>query len=289
MISNPKSQTQNPKLIPLLSMKKKTIYRWLKIIIIVYCGIGIALYYLQQKFLFHPEKLSSAYMYQFKAPFEEVNIPINNTDTVNMVKFFPADSVRRGVVIYFHGNRDNIERYAKFAGNFTKHGYEVWMEDYPGFGKTTGERTEKKMYEQALQVQKMAASKYGKDSVIIYGKSFGTGIAAYVASQTDNRRIILETPYYSIPSLFSCYAPIYPTTAMAEYKIPSNEYLVQVKYPITIFHGTDDGVIPYRNASKLKAVIKPTDEFITIEKGTHHNLNDFDLYHQKLDSLLNLR
>ena len=145
------------------------------------------------------------------------------------------------------------------------------------------------MYEQGLQIQKMAASKYGKDSIIIYGKSFGTGIAAYVASESNNKRLILETPYYSIPSLFSCYAPIYPTNKMSTYKIPVNKFLGDVHYPITIFHGTDDGVIPYRNAARLKTVLKPTDEFITIEKGTHHNLNNFDLFKQKLDSLLNLR
>lgn len=255
----------------------------------LYCGIGIVLYYLQDKLLFHPEKLSEAYVYHFKVPFEEVNIPFNDTDTVNMIKFFPADSVRSGVVIYYHGNMDNIERYAKYADNFTKHGYEVWMEDYPGFGKTTGDRTEQKMYGQALQVQKMAAAKFGKDSIVIYGKSLGTGIAAYVASQSDNKRLILETPYYSIPSLFSCYAPIYPTSKMANYKIPTNEFLVDIKYSITIFHGTEDGVIPYRNAARLKEVLKPIDEFITIEKGTHHNLAEFNLYKQKLDSLLNLR
>jgi len=181
---------------------------------------------------------------------------MNNTDTVNMIRFFPADSIRRGVVVYFHGNRENIERYAKFANNFTKHGYEVWMEDYPGFGKTTGERTEKKMYEQALQVQKMAAAKYGKDSIIIYGKSLGTGIAAYAASQSNNKRLILETPYYSISSLFSCYAPIYPTGKMSNYKIPANEFLADVNYPVSIFHGTDDGVIPYRNAARLKKILK---------------------------------
>jgi alpha-beta hydrolase superfamily lysophospholipase len=270
-------------------MNRKIIYRWLKIIILIYSSIGIILYYLQERFLFHPEKLSNAYVYHFKVPFEEVNIPMNEKDTVNMIKFFPADSLRRGVVVYFHGNRQNIERYAKFASNFTKHGYEVWMEDYPGFGKSTGERTEKKMYEQALQIQKMAASKYGKDSIIIYGKSFGTGIASYVASQSDNKRLILETPYYSIPSLFACYAPIYPTGKMSNYKIPVNEFLADVKYPVTIFHGTDDGVIPYRNANRLKSVLKTTDEFIKVEKGTHHNLNDFDEVKQKLDSLLNLR
>ena len=270
-------------------MNRKKIFRLLKIVILIYSVIGIALFYLQENFLFHPEKLSNAYVYHFKVPFEEVNITMNETDTVNMIRFFPADSVRRGVVVYFHGNRENIERYAKFANNFTKHGYEVWMGDYPGFGKTTGERTEKKMYEQALQIQKMAAAKYGKDSIIIYGKSLGTGIAAYVASQSNNKRVILETPYYSIPSLFSCYAPIYPNSKMSTYKIPANEYLAEVNYPITIFHGTDDGVIPYRNAARLKKLLKPGDEFITIEKGTHHNLNDFDLFKTKLDSLLNLR
>jgi pimeloyl-ACP methyl ester carboxylesterase len=270
-------------------MNRKRIFRWLRIIVLIYCIIGIALYYLQERFLFHPEKLSNAYVYHFDVPFEEVNIPINETDTVNMIKFFPKDSVRKGVVIYYHGNRQNIERYAKFAGNFTKHGYEVWMEDYPGFGKSTGERTEKKMYEQAMQVQKMAAAKYGKDSIIIYGKSLGTGIAAYVASQSNNKRLILETPYYSIPSLFICYAPIYPNSKMCTYKIPTNEFLADVNYPVTIFHGTDDWEIPYRNAVRLKKVLKPGDEFITIDKGIHNNLNDFPLFHQKLDSLLNLR
>ncbi len=270
-------------------MNKRRIFSWLKIIIILYSIIGIALFYLQEKFLFHPEKLSNAYVYHFKVPFEEINIPFNDTDTMNMIKFFPGDSVRKGVVLYFHGNKENIERYAKFANSFTSQGYEVWMEDYPGFGKSTGERTEKKMYQQALQVQKMAIGTYGQDSIIIFGKSFGTGIAAYVAAQTNNQRLILETPYYSIPSLFSCYAPIYPTAAMSNYKMPVYSYVQGVKYPVHIFHGTDDGVIPYRNAVRLKQVLKSTDEFITIEKGTHNDLNQSALYKQKLDSILNLR
>ena len=267
-------------------MKRKLIFRWLKVIIILYSAIGIALYYLQEKFLFHPEKLSAAYVYHFDVPFEEINIPFNATDTVNMVKFFPKDSVPKGVVLYFHGNKENIERYSRFAANFTAKGYEVWMEDYPGFGKSVGERSEKKLFEEALQVQKMARSKFNSDQIILYGKSFGTGIAAYVASMTNCKRLILESPYYSIPALYDCYAPIYPTTAMANYKIPTNEFLQEVKYPVTIFHGTDDGVIPYTCAARLKKILKPADEFITVEKGNHHNLNDFKLFHVKLDSLL---
>lgn len=270
-------------------MHFKRIFRWLKVIILIYCSIGILLYVLQEKFLFHPEKLKPGYRFTFNSRFEEVNIPMNETDTVNLVKFFPEDSMSRGVVVYFHGNRQHIERYARFAANFTKQGYEVWMQDYPGYGKSTGKLTEKKLYAQALQVQKMAASTFGKDSIIIYGKSLGTGIAAYVASATNNKRLILETPYYSIPTLFSCYAPIYPANRMSTFKIPVHEFLSDVDYPVSIFHGTRDGVIPYRNAVRLKGVLKANDEFITIERGTHQNLNDFPLFRHKLDSLLDLR
>lgn len=270
-------------------MKRKIIFRWIKIIVLVYCVIGIALYYLQLNFLFHPEQLARDYEYKFDTPFEEVNIPFNETDTMNMVKFFPKDAVRNGVVLYYHGNKQNIGRYAKFVNIFIKNGYEVWMEDYPGYGKSTGERTEKKLYEQAMQVYKMAAGKYKSDSIILYGKSLGTGIASYVASQTNCQQLILETPYYSIPDLFGCYAFIYPTERMSTYKIPANEYLQEVKYPITIFHGTNDGVVPYRCAAKLKSVLKQADEFVTIKNGTHHNLYEFEEYQKKMDSLLHLQ
>ena len=267
---------------------KKKILRWTKIFVLFYCIVGIALYYLQDYFLFHPTVLPRNYQYHFNVPFSEVEIPFNKTDTLNMVKFTPVDSVRKGVVIYFHGNRENINRFAKFSTNFTKLGYEVWMADYPGYGKSVGNRTEKILYQQSIQLYKMAASKYAKDSIVIYGKSFGTGIAAYLAAEYDCKQLILETPYYSIPDLLGAYTLIYPIQRMSKYKIPTYQYLEDIKVPITIFHGTDDWVIPYSCAEKLKEVLKTTDQFVTIEKGSHNDLNDFPLYHQKLDSLLKL-
>ena len=264
---------------------KLLIFRWLKIIIIIYCTIGIALYYLQEKFLFHPTSLPFGYKYAFSDSFKEINIDINKNDVLNLVEFYPRDSIKKGMVLYLHGNRENINHYAAFASNFTRHGFEVLMPDYPGFGKTTGELTEKKLYELAELSYKLAHSKYSADSIIIYGKSLGTGLAAQLASRVDCKRLILETPYFSIPDLFSVYAPIYPTRTMAHFKIPTYEYLAKVNAPVTIFHGTNDGVISYSHASKLKNVLKKGDEFVTIEKGTHNNLNEFAEFHRSLDSL----
>ena len=267
-------------------MNKKKLFKWLQIAIIVYCLIGITLYYLQEKILFHPKTLSSDHKFSFQLPFEEISIPFNSEDTMSMIKFFPKDSVRKGVVLYYHGNKDNVEHYAEYADNFTGNGYEVWMEDYPGYGKSRGERTEQKIYEQALQVRKMAGAKYGNDSIIIYGKSLGSGIASFVASRTANRKLILETPYYSVPDLFNSYTYIYPASYMSTYKFPTYKYLQDVTEPVTILQGTSDWIVPYRCAVKLKKVLKPGDEFIVLNGGSHNDLDSFKRFHVVLDSLL---
>ncbi len=269
-----------------MAINKRKIFRWLKVFIIVYCGIGIAIYYLQDKILFHPEPLARSHIFKFNVPFEEVDVPLNKEDTMNMVKFLPGTRQPRGVVIYFHGNKENLERYAPFADVFTKNGYEVWMPDYPGFGKSTGKLTEEKLYAQAMQVQKLAMTRYHSDSIIIYGKSLGSGIAAYASVGSRNKLLILETPYSSIPDIFGCYAFMYPVNRMITYKIPAKEYLPDIHVPVMIFAAADDWVIPYRCASKLKKFLKPGDRFLTIPGTGHNSLNKHQQYYRAIDSLL---
>ncbi len=271
-----------------MQQRYRKIFRWIKVTVLLYALAGIMLYYGQEYLLFHPVTVSRQVPWHFDQPFEELDIPFNRTDTLNLVKFFPADTVSRGVVLFFHGNRENIGRYARFAPLYTRHGYEVWMPDYPGYGKSTGERSEMLLYRQADQLYKMAAGKFQSDGIIIVGKSLGTGLAAYLASVHPARWLMLETPYCSIPDLFSCFIPIYPAERMANYRFPVNEFLPGVKCPVTLFMGTDDWVTPYRCSRKLQSLLKPGDTCITLEGGTHHNLNTFAVFRRHLDSMLAL-
>ena len=144
------------------------------------------------------------------------------------------------------------------------------------------------MYEEALQVYQLARVKYKPEQIILYGRSMGTGIAAQLASVRDCRKLILETPYYSFTSITRILFWMYPVDALLHFKMRTHEYLPKVMAPVTIFHGTSDGVIPYFNASRLKGFLKPADEFITIEGGSHNNLNSYPEMQKKLDSLLRL-
>jgi uncharacterized protein len=267
-------------------LKKKIIIRWIKIIVLLYCVAGLVLYYMQDKILFRPEALPADHAYNFTQPHQEVNIPYDPTSNINIIQFKPATQPPKGVVLYFHGNRKNISWYANYADSFTRRGYEVWMPDYPGYGKSTGEFTEQRLYDWALQTYKLARVRFNPDSIIIYGKSLGTGIAAQLASVRDCKYLLLETPYYDFPSVIGQYAPVYPLGSMIRYKIPTYKYLKSVTAPVIVFHGTSDGVIRHSNGKKLQPFLKPGDQFISIEGGSHNDLTTYDVYKAKIDSLL---
>jgi alpha-beta hydrolase superfamily lysophospholipase len=256
-----------------------------RVILIAYILIGIALYFAQTLFLFHPKKLAADYKFSFSMPFREVDVNVTDEKNVSIVQFTLPDSLRKGIVLYFHGNRGNINRYARFAPAFTRQGWEVWMIDYPGYGKSRGARTETALHEDALLLYQMAHARVSADSIILYGKSLGTGIASKLAMVRGCRRLILETPYASMASMARHYLPIYPSSPFLKFDLATIDYLEWVKAPVCIFHGTRDRVVPYSQSKKIKRAHEKV-ELITVPKGRHNNLSEYPLYRQKLDSLL---
>lgn len=267
------------------SSSKKKLIRVAKIAFAFYALAGIAVYHLQEKFMFHPTPLEANAAFSFPDLHKEVNIQVDASTNYNLVQFTTPDTPK-GVVLYFHGNMENVNHYAAAAKNFTSNGYEIWMIDYPGFGKSSGELTEETMYQQALEVYKMSRKQFEPSEIIIYGRSIGSGVAAQLASIRDCKRLVLETPYYSLTTLASRFLWMYPMEAMSKFKLPTFQYLSKVTAPVTIFHGTEDGVIPYRHAEKLKEVLKKNDAFITIKGGSHNDLISFPIFQQNLRALL---
>lgn len=267
-------------------MKKKSLLRFIKISLLLYGIIGIAIYYLQDYLILRPVKLARSYRFKIDMPFKEVNIPYDQKTNINILQFTPAVSKPKGVVLYFHGNRTNILRYTRFVPYFTRSDYEVWMIDYPGYGKSTGKFSEELVYDWSSIMYKLARARFSTDRIIIYGKSLGTGIAAHLASVRNCQYLILETPYYSLPAVVGFYAPIYPVERLIHHEFPTYKYLPAVSDPIIMIHGTSDWVVPYSNSLKLKPLLKKTDELITIPGGAHNDLYRFPEVPRVLDSLL---
>lgn len=237
-------------------MSKKIIFRWVKVALLLYAVIGIAWYYAQDRLVLHPVSMPRDKAFAFHQPIIELNLPYDAGTSLNILEFKatdrPVDSPAKGIVLYFHGSKgDNASNAADVFG-FTAHGYEAWLMDYPGFGKSTGVFTEQDVYKYALVFYKLARSRWQPMQVVICGKGLGTGIAAQLASVRDCRQLILEDPYYSVISEFRRWLFLYPVGSMLHYHFPTYQYLPDVTAPITIFDGD----------SRLRRLLKPGDRYI---------------------------
>lgn len=252
-----------------------------------YILLMIATYYLQDLFYFHPELLPQDFIFEskYEIPFKEEFIIAEDGSQINGLLYQIKDS--KGVVCYFKGNTRSIKGWGKFAKDFVSKGYDLFMFDYPGFGKSIGNRSETKLYEYSLLAYDWLAHQYPEEQMIVYGRSFGSGFAAYVASQRKPHMLILDSPYYSFKRLASYYAFFLPLKWLAKYHMPVHHFLKQVDCPTYILHGNKDRLIPYKFGKMLRDKFPEKVELLTIHGGRHNNLPQFAEYHKFLYNLLN--
>lgn len=255
-------------------------------LLFVYLLGAILLYLFQEKFIFLDGGLPDDYVYQFDTDFEEVFLDGHEGGKLNALHF--KSTSPKGVLLYFHGNQGNLTRWGGVAEDFVGLGYDVIVMDYRGYGKSTGNRSMEILLQDAELFYQRALESYNEDQITLYGRSLGTGIASWLAGKHSPKRLILETPYYSLASVAQRFYPIYPSKLALRYNFRSYQYLKTANCPIYIFHGTEDEVVPYKSGKRLyESLPKESAQLITIEGGKHKNLSEFKEFLSGIGRVLN--
>ena len=256
-------------------------------IIILYIIISVALYYLQDYALFKPEKLPEDFQFYYdNQETKEYNLTTRDGAIINGLRFMPKGE-SKGIVLYLKGNSKSIKGWGKFAVDFTRHGYNVLMVDYRGFGKSTGRRSQKNIKRDLQVVYNKIKEQTTEDRIILYGRSLGSGFATKLASTNNPKMLILDAPYYSLTKVTARYMPFMPLSLLIKYPLPTYKWLKYVLCPIHIIHGTNDKLIPYKSSLKLSKINPKLTKLHTVIGGGHKNLNNFEAYHNMLDDILN--
>lgn len=254
------------------------------ILIGIFAGILLSFYFLQEKLIFSPIKLPSNYNYPFKQRHEERFYDIEPGIKLNALLFKATKS--KGLIFYIHGNADNLRYWGEFADFFLKRNYDVFMYDFRGFGKSTGEiRGERNLQRDAKFLYFELLKEYDESRVIIYGFSIGTGIAARLGSNNKPKALILEAPFFNFISLVNYHKAYLPASWISKYYFRINRYLANVTVPLYIFHGTEDRKVPYYLGKRLIG-INPKLNFITVKNATHNDMQSMELYQKTMDQIL---
>lgn len=227
----------------------KFIKRLFIVLVVGYLAICVALFFYQERLLFFPEVLDADYKFEFANEFTEENIITKRGDTINGLLFKADDS--KGVILYLHGNAGSLKSVGNESENLLPLGYDVFMIDYAGYGKSSGEITsQERLFEDMQTIYDRVKRDYNEENIIIVGYSIGTGIAAKLASDNNPSMLVLQAPYYSMLDMMKRrYA--YVPTFILDYTLNTNAYLKNTDVPVHLFHGKDDIVIPLASSKLL--------------------------------------
>ncbi len=263
---------------------KKIFLRLLLIIAVIYVAICTFLYFYQERIIFAPQKLKSTYHFDFDRPFREMAIETQDGTKLNGL-LFPSDS-SKGLIFHLHGNAGSLKSWGKVAKVYNDMGYDIFMFDYRGYGKSEGKITsESQLFRDVQTVYDSLKNAYPEERITMIGYSIGTGIAAWLAANNHPHQLILEVPYANLSNIMHDRYPLIPAFIL-KYKFETDKYLQQSKAPLTIFHGTDDRVIDYRNSLELQKGFKAADTLILLKNQGHNGISDNPKYRQLLPKIL---
>lgn len=248
--------------------------------------------YLQEKVVFLPAALDESHVFDFKSPFEEYIWETEFNGRISCIHLKAENP--KGVIVYYHGNSDNLARWGAIAEEFTQFSYDVLVMDYRGYGKSSGPRNEQFLYSDAQAVYDFARKNYGEENTVVYGRSLGGAFAVKTGAQNQPKNVILEATFYNLQDVVNRWLPVKVTDRVSPrmtYHFLTNKNIEKMQVPLFQFHGSADRIVPVSSGLKLfehYQLLKPEIEkkFIQIEGAGHDDLSTFPLFTEELNKIL---
>jgi len=240
----------------------------------LYAALLAALWFGQERLLFHPVALDPARPLADRPDVHETMVEVPGARLSVLELRLPNP---KGVVFFLHGNVDNLATWFVNTALYRQANYDLVMFDYRGFGKSTGRiESEAQLHADVLAVWEHVQARYRGRHVIIFGRSLGTGLAAFLAADVQPDLTMLASPYVSMLALAGQHYPWVPS-AVLRYPLRTDQQLGRIRTPIVLLHGDHDQLIPISHSRALQA-IAPQARLIVVPGAGHGDLQDHDSY-----------
>lgn len=237
-------------------------------IIVLYAVFNIIVYFFQRLMVYHPDKELSATPASVNLDYEDVSIP--TSDGQVLAGWFLPHQSPRAVLLYFHGNTGNMSEPVPLLRILHNLNLSVFIIDYRGYGKSTGNPSEVGTYRDAEAAWEYLVNTRGiaPEDIIIYGCSLGGAIAIWLATQHRPAALVAGSTFLNIRQIARELFPIIPVTLLSRIHYNNKKRIQQVSCPVLVMHSTEDGLIPFEHGLQLFQAANPPKEFLEL-RGPH--------------------
>lgn len=199
---------------------------------------------------------------------EVVKIPTGNEKQLHA--WYAPSLQGKPTIIYYRGNTGSFTREHERFTQFMADGYGFLSLDYRGFPGSPGELNQTNILEDALAAYDWVAAR--DPQILLWGRSLGSGVATYVASEREAFALALESPYTATVDVAKERYPYLLVGLVMQDHFPSREWIKSVEEPVFIGHGTADDVIPVEHGHRLFEMVTSSKVKWIVEGADHDNL-----------------
>jgi len=238
--------------------------------LLTWLGLAAVLYAFQSRLIYLPQPdlvttpAAVGLSYQ--------NVTVTTEDGVNLHGWWLPHPTPRATLLFFHGNAGNISHRTESLKIFHQLGLNVFIIDYRGYGQSDGTPSEEGTYRDAeaawdwLTTQQRLEPK----DIVIFGRSLGGGVAAWLAARHPAGAVILESTFTSIPDVAARLYPYLPIRWLSRFHYASIEQMPSIDSPVWLGHSPQDELIPYSQGLRLFEAARHPKQFFEM-KGAHGN------------------
>lgn len=195
-------------------------------------------------------------------------LKLKTSDGETISAYFLEAPDSKDVLLYSHGNGEDIGDIRPILTQFQQNGISLLAYDYPGYGTSSGQPSEKGVFAAAeaafryLTVEKG----YEPESITLYGRSLGSGPACWLAARYPVAGLILNGAFSSTFRVITN-IKLFPID-----KFDNLAILPDLDCPVLLIHGRQDAVIPFTHALKNEKALRRPPETLWIDTANHNNL-----------------
>jgi pimeloyl-ACP methyl ester carboxylesterase len=221
---------------------------------LIAAAVCLLIYLQQDRLLFYPQPLSEADARAVEkiAPRSE-RFELKTSDGTHLRGWLvrgPAHGTWP-LVIYFGGNAEEVSWLLPEFSRIPT--YATLLVNYRGYGSSEGSPSERAMFNDALEAYDKIVQRPDIDArrVIVMGRSLGTGVATYVASQRPIAGAVLISPYDSMVAVAHSVYPFLPVSLLLRHRFESDRRAPSIQTPLLALAAAQDTVISPDRSRRL--------------------------------------
>jgi alpha-beta hydrolase superfamily lysophospholipase len=261
------------------------VLRWLKRILVsvlsIYFALVVYIYAGQKSLIFRPVGEGTLTPKDFSLTYEDLSFP--SFDKVSLHGWFiPKTDYQttqeKRSLVYCHGNAGSLSSLANVTKIFNNYGFETLFFTYRSYGSSDqGELAELNVIGDAVAAYDLLKQKRPNQKIYAWGHSLGASVCAGLSLQRPLNGLILEAPFYSIPSMAGYkypWAPVFPSLMFDQF--PTG-YFVQHRLnrtPLLLMHSRKDTIIPFTEGEKVFQTASEPKHFKELQNIDHNDFPD---------------